>query len=340
MRRTAVTIGVDLGGTKLLGAVVGADGRPSLLRRWPGRVSGYHEAVDAISDLVADLRRDAEARGDTVVALGVAIAAFLTADRDSVRAATNLVGWADRTFRADLCERVGLPVVIENDADAAVWGEYVHGAAGGERCVVMATVGTGIGGGIVVGGQLVRGGFGLAGEFGHLIVAEDGRPCGCGSCGCLEAYASGTALTRTLRARAAADRRGARRLLDRAGGDVDRIEGRMITALALEGDPMARQGVAELGEWLGRGLAQVATVLDPSLVLIGGGLAEAAGELILDAARSAYGASLTIRHTRPVAPIRLARLGNTAGLVGAGALASATTESSRPQAGTVDPVVR
>jgi glucokinase len=340
MPRSGVTIGVDLGGTKLLAAVVGAGGRVSSLRRWPGRVSGYHQALDTIAELVGRLRREVEGRGGGVTAVGVAIAAFLTADRDGVRDATNLMGWRDRPVRADLHERLGLPVVIENDADAAVWGEYVHGAGRGERCVVMATVGTGIGGGIVVGGELVRGGFGLAGEFGHLVIVPDGRLCGCGSRGCLEAYASGTALTDSVRAAAAAEPEGGRRLLDRAGGDPDRIDGPMITALALDGDPMALRGLDALGGWLGRGLAQVATVLDPSLVLIGGGLAEAAGELIVGPARTAYGASLSIRDSRPVAPMRLARLGNTAGLVGAGALASAMTEPSERAAGGVHESVR
>ena len=328
MPRREVTIGIDLGGTKLLAAVVDAEGHVSSLRRWPGRVSGYDQALDAIGELVRRLRADVEARGDTVTAVGVAIAAFLTADRDRVRDATNLVDWHDRPVRADLRARLRLPVVVENDADAAVWGEYVHGAGTGERCVVMATVGTGLGGGIVVGGALVRGGFGLAGEFGHLVVEPAGRPCGCGTRGCLEAYASGTALTASVRAAAAADPQGGRQLLDRAGGDPDRIDGPLITALALDGDPMARRGLATLGDWLGRGLAQVAAVLDPSLVLIGGGLAEAAAELIVDSARASYGSSLSMRATRPVAPMRLARLGNTAGLVGAGALAHATVEPS------------
>jgi glucokinase len=226
MLRREVTIGVDLGGTKLLAALVDADGRVSSLRRWPVRAAGYHQALDAIAELVGDLRREAEDRGGEVIAVGVAIAAFLTADRERVRDATNLVGWRDRPFRADLHERLRLPVVIENDADAAVWGEYAHGAAGGERCVVMTTVGTGIGGGIVIGGNLVRGGFGLAGEFGHLVVAPDGRLCGCGARGCLEAYASGTALVRSVRAAAAAEPERARRLLDRAGATPTASTGR------------------------------------------------------------------------------------------------------------------
>jgi glucokinase len=333
MLRRQVTIGVDLGGTKLLAAVVDADGRALSPRRWRGRVSSYQEALDAIAELVGDLRREAEDRGDSVIAVGVAIAAFLTAERDRVRAATNLPGFSDRPFRADLRERLRLPVIIENDADAAVWGEYVHGAGAGERCVVMATVGTGIGGGIVVGGELVRGGFGLAGEFGHLLVVPDGRPCGCGMRGCLEAYSSGTALRDSVRAAAAAEPERARRLLQQAGGDPRRIDGPTITALALEGDPMAVRGLAELGEWLGRGLGQVAAVLDPSVIVIGGGLAEAAGELIAGPARGAFATGLSIRHARPVAPMRLARLGNTAGLVGAGALANAAAGSPRAAGG-------
>jgi glucokinase len=321
MVRKNVTIGVDLGGTKLMAAIVDREGHVSSLQRWPGRVRDYDQALTAIADLVTQLRREAE-RENTVVAVGVAIAAFLTADRDRVRDATNLVGWRGRPFRADLGARVGLPVVVENDADAAVWGEYMHGAATGERCVAMATVGTGIGGGVVVDGNLISGGFGLAGEFGHLQVVPDGRACGCGARGCLESYASGTALARSARAAAAADPVGARGLLDRIGGDPERIDGPAVTTLALEGDPLARRLIAELGKWLGTGLAQVTTVLDPSVIVVGGGLVDAAGELIVEPARVAYASALSIRAVRQVAPLRPAGLGNAAGLVGAGARAA------------------
>jgi glucokinase len=321
MVRTPVTIGVDLGGTKLLAAVVHGGGCVSSLRRWPRRVAGYEEALDAIADLVASLCREAEDRGEAVVAVGVAIAAFLTARRDRVRGATYLTGWDDRPFPADLEAHVGVPVIIENDADAAAWGEFVAGAGRGEPSVVMTTVGTGIGGGIVADGRLLRGGFGLAGELGHLVVAPGGRPCGCGSRGCLEAYASGTALTQSVRAAAASDPAAAGGMLERAGGDPDRIDGRTIIAAALEGDPMAVAGLREAGEWLGRGLAQVAAVLDPSVLVVGGGLAEAAGDLIADPARAAYADAVSIPAVRPLAPIRLARLGNTAGIVGAATMA-------------------
>jgi len=325
-----VTIGVDLGGTKLVAAVVDGDGRLSSLQRWPARVAPYDEALDAISELVARLRRVAQDGGDEVVAVGVAAAAFLTADRARVRQATNLVGFRDRPFRADLSERLGLPVVIENDADAAAWGEYAHGAGKNERCLVMATVGTGIGGGIVVDGRLITGGAGLAGEFGHVQVVTDGLECGCGARGCLEQYASGTALVRFARA-AAADHAGdTGPLLARAGGDPERIDGPMITALAREGDPLARRALADLGRWVGLGLAQVATVLDPSVVLIGGGLTDAAGDLVVDPARAAFGSCASLPGVRPVVPVRRAGLGNAAGLVGAASLASRAAKRTKP----------
>ena len=325
-----VTIGVDLGGTKLVAAVVDGAGRPSPPQRWPARVTHYAEALDAISDLVAGLRRVARGRGEDVVAVGVAAAAFLTADRARVRQATNLAGWRDRPFRADLSERLGLPVVIENDADAAVWGEYTHGAGQEERCLVMATVGTGIGGGIVIGGHLITGGSGLAGEFGHLQVVADGLECGCGARGCLELYASGTALVRFARAAAAEPADDAGPLLARAGGELERIDGPLITALAIDGDPLARRALADLGQWVGRGLAQVATVLDPSMVLIGGGLTDAAGDLVVGPARAEFAACASIRAVRPVPAVRRAALGNAAGLVGAATLASVAGKRSKP----------
>ena len=335
MVRKHVTIGVDLGGTKLLAGIVDREGHVSSLQRWPARVSDYDQSLTAIADLVTQLRREIEQRGDTVIAVGVAIAAFLTADRERVRDATNLVGWRDRPFRAELAARLGLPVVIENDGDAAVWGEYTHGAASGERCVAMATVGTGIGGGVVIDGNLISGGSGLAGEIGHLQVVPNGRTCGCGARGCLEAYASGTALAQAARAAAAADPVGARQLLDRAGGDPERIDGPAVTALALEGDPLSRRVIAELGAWLGTGLAQVTAVLDPSVIVLGGGLVDAAGELIVEPARTAYTSALSIRAVRQVAPLRAAELGNAAGLVGAGARA-ATAAAGLPTASAVD----
>jgi glucokinase len=166
-------------------------------------------------------------------------------------------------------------------------------------------------------------------------VVPGGRACGCGAHGCLEAYASGTALARSARAAAMADPIGARRLLDRAGGDAERIDGLAVTSLALDGDPMARRLMAELGGWLGAGLAQVTTVLDPRVIVVGGGIVDAAGELIVAPARRAYAAALSMRRVREGAPLRPAGLGNAAGLVGAGARA-AMAAAGLPTLSTID----
>ena len=258
-----VAIGIDLGGTKLAAGVVDDGGRVSLLERGPVGGRSYDAILDLISDTVTRLGDRAAAHGQDVVAVGVATAAFLDADRDIVRHAPNLA-WRERPFRADLRHRLGLPVIVENDADAAAWGEYAHGAGRGERCLVLATVGTGLGGGIVVSGALFRGGSGLGAEFGHLGIVPGGRPCRCGARGCLEQYASGTALASAARAAARAESARDSRLLRRAGGDPERIDGPLVVALARDGDPAARGAVEEVGGWLGRGLAQVAAVVDPA----------------------------------------------------------------------------
>jgi glucokinase len=321
---SAVTVGIDVGGTKLCAAAVDARGHVIAYERRPAPVGDYEGALTAIAEATSAIRLQAAAQGAAVTAVGVAAAAFFDADRELVRQATNL-GWHRRTLRADLAERVGLPVIVENDADAAAWGEYAHGAALGEPCVVMATLGTGIGGGIVIGGRLLSGGYGLAGELGHLQVAPGGLRCGCGARGCLEQYASGTVLARVARDAVTANPHATR--LSQASS----IDGPLVTRLAVEGDAVARQALAEIGTWLGRGLALVATVVDPSLIVIGGGVATA-GDLILDPIRAAYRHAIGIPAVRPLAPIRAAALGNQAGAIGAAAIARAISDRSHVQA--------
>ncbi len=308
-----VTIGIDVGGTKLCAAAVDATGRVIASERRPAPVQGYEAALAAIAEACAAVRGRTPA---DVTAAGVATAAFFAARRDTVSYSTNL-GWRGRALRADLEERLGLPVVTQNDADAAVWGEYVHGAARGEACVLMATLGTGIGGGIVIGGRLLTGGHGLGAELGHLPVEPDGLPCGCGATGCLEQYASGTALARI--ARAAAQRDPQRTRL--AAHDAAQIDGRLVIRLAREGDAVARRALDEIAAWLGRGLAMVASILDPTVVILGGGLAEAAPDLLLAPIAAAFRRHTTIAGVRPEVPVRIGALGNQAGAIGAAALA-------------------
>jgi glucokinase len=310
---SVVTIGIDVGGTKLCAAAVDSAGRVIAFERRPAPLQGYEAALAAIAGACTAVRRQA---GAEVTAAGVATAAFFARDRASVRYSTNL-GWRGGALRADLEERLGLPVAVENDADAAAWGEYVHGAAQGEDCAVMATLGTGIGGGAVIGGRLLTGGHGLGAELGHLQVVPDGLPCGCGARGCLEQYASGTALARIARERAQAEPRRTRL----PAGAPEQIDGRLVIRLARAGDAVARQALDEISGWVGRGLAMVASILDPTAVILGGGLAEAAPDLLLEPIGAAIERHTTIPGARPAVPVRIGALGNRAGAIGAAALA-------------------
>jgi glucokinase len=211
-------------------------------------------------------------------------------------------------------------VVVENDANAAAWGENRFGAGRDETDLVCVTVGTGIGGGIVVEDRLYRGRFGIGGEIGHMQVVADGRLCGCGQRGCWEQYASGNALVRDARERAAESRTEASVLLHMGDGTPEMITGRHVTEAARLGDEVALAAFATVGRWLGQGMADLVAVLDPGRFIIGGGVSEA-GDLVLRPAREAFEALLTGREVRPVAQVVLAELGNDAGLVGAADLA-------------------
>jgi glucokinase len=215
-------------------------------------------------------------------------------------------------------------VVVENDANASAWAEARFGAARGYRDVMLVTVGTGIGAAIIVNGELYRGRWGMAGEPGHVRVVPDGRLCGCGNRGCWEQYSSGNALVAEAREFARRTPKGAMRLLQLAGGVPDGISGPEITQAATEGDPAALRCFQIVGGWLGQGLADLAAILDPACFVIGGGVSEA-GDLLLDPARAAFERALTGRGHRPFAEIKVAQLGEDAGIVGAADLARQTT---------------
>ncbi|MGO2584544.1 MAG: ROK family protein, partial [Brachybacterium tyrofermentans] len=262
----------------------------------------------------AELRAEHE-----VVGVGVGAAGFVSADRRTVRFAANLA-WRQRPLADELERLTGLPVVVENDANAAGWAEYRFGAATEAKHMLMVTLGTGLGGAIVLDGQLIRGGDGFAGEVAHMTAVPDGQWCGCGRKGCLEQYTSGTALVRTAKRRAAAGDPAMGPLVQAAGGAKKEIDGPLITRVAHQGDPGAQELIAELGTWLGLGMASISSLLDPEVIVVGGGVA-AAGEMLLAPAREAYAANLTARTHRTLAPFVLASMGNRAGIVGAADLA-------------------
>ncbi len=309
-----LAIGVDIGGTKIAAGVVDDNGNvlAEVRRSTPG--ASADETADVVADVIAELR----AKHD-VTAVGVGAAGYIM-DRSTVMFSANLEGWVGEPLRDRISDRIGLSVVLENDANAAGWAEAKFGAGQGETDLTLVTVGTGLGGAIILDGHLYRGRWGMAPEPGHMIVVPDGEPCPCGNCGCWERYCSGTALVREARKRAGRSAYEARDLLFRAGGSIEGITGPLVTEAAREGDPLALELVSELGRWLGFGLANLGALLDPGTFVIGGGLI-AAGELMLAPARVEYAATLTGRGHRPLADIRPAQLGNSAGFIGAADLA-------------------
>ena len=306
--------GVDVGGTKIAGGVIDLEGNVVEELRVVSPAADTAAIEDAVAGVVNELR----SRHD-IAAVGVGAAGYVDKARAVVMFAPNLA-WRHVDLKSELEERVHLPVVVENDANAAAWGEFTYGAGHDVEDLLLVTVGTGVGGGVVLDGELYRGAFGVGAEIGHMRVVPDGLPCGCGNRGCFEQYASGTALGREARAAVRAGSLLARDLLDRAGGDPDKVDGPLISEAAAAGDPFAIEQLAALGRWLGEGIASLAAVLDPAVVVIGGGVSEA-GDLLLEPVRAAFAAQLTGRGHRPVLEIRKARLGNRAGLIGAADLA-------------------
>lgn len=309
-----LTCGVDVGGTKIAGGVIDADG--TILEEH--RVESPATDSEAIEQAIAGLVKELALR-HPIEAVGVGAAGYVDKSRAVVMFAPN-IAWRNVDLRSELEARVDLPVVIENDANAAAWGEFRFGAGADVDDLLLVTVGTGVGGGLVLDGELYRGAFGVGAEIGHMRVVPDGILCGCGNHGCLEQYGSGSAMVREARAAARGGSLLARGLLDRAGGDVEQISGPLITQAARDGDPFALEQLAHTGFFLGEGIASLTAVLDPAVVVIGGGVSEA-DDLLIGPIRSAFSAQLTGRGHRPALEIRKALLGNRAGWIGAADLA-------------------
>ena len=314
-----LAIGIDIGGTKVAGGVVDADGKVThrARRDTPDRSKSPSVVEGTIVEVVAELM--GLAGPESVAAVGIGAAGFVAADRATVVFAPHL-SWRHEPLREALQRRVAVPIFVDNDANAAVWAEWKFGAARGQTHVMMVTLGTGIGGGILINGQVQRGRFGIAGEFGHMQVVPGGHRCECGNRGCWEQYASGNALVREAHSLFSANSPIASDLLDRVDGVVGNLTGPLITQAARDGDPTARELLAEIGHWLGVGIANLAAAFDPGMFVIGGGVS-AAGELLLAPARDTFKRQLAGRGYRPEARIVVAQLGNDAGLIGAADLA-------------------
>jgi glucokinase len=307
-----VALGIDIGGTKLVAATVATDG--TVLRR--------HRTVTPANDdeLLVDTVRSVITELGPELPVGIGIAGLVSP--------TGVVHYGPNIAVRDLplAELAGevtdAPVTVLNDASAAALGEQRVGAGRGHRDVVLFTLGTGVGGGLLVDGRLVVGRLGLAGELGHLIVVEGGRPCPCGNRGCIEAYASGTAIGLMAR----------ERLVDRSVEttlrDARELTGRSVTDAARDGDAFAQQLLGEVGTWLGVAAASLVNALDPELVLVGGGAAASSAPWVLPATEQALASRLIGSGWREPPPVQLTALGDDAGMVGAALYAA---ETAHPQ---------
>ena len=306
-------IGIDIGGTKIAGAVVDELGAIVREDRVPTDASRPEEIENAVVEMITRLSDGPE----QIAGAGVAAAGFIDAAQSTVYYAPN-INWRHEPFREKLEKRIDLPVLIENDANAAGWAEFRYGAGRLVSDMVILTIGTGVGGAIVSNDRLFRGGFGAGAEVGHMRVVPGGLPCGCGAHGCIEQYGSGRALQRM--ANELADAGGIGQALADVRQRMGGLSGADISELIMAGDPGALAALRQLGDWLGQACASLGAVLDPQLFVFGGGVAQA-GELLLEPIRLAYLENLPARGFHPEPEFKIAELVNDAGVVGAADLA-------------------
>jgi glucokinase len=317
-----LTVGIDIGGTKVLAGVVESEGQVLALERRPTEGHDVRKVEDTIVELVGEL-------GDRydVAAVGIGAAGFVDVTRTVVMFSPHL-DWRREPLRARVAERIRIPVVVDNDANTMALAECRFGAGRGHRFVLCITLGTGIGGALVLDNRVYRGANGMAGEFGHIQVVPDGHRCECGNRGCWEQYASGNALVRDARELVRSTSPMAQYLRSLVGGDADALDGPEITQAARDGDPLSVELIADVGRWLGVGLAGMAAAFDPGCIVVGGGVS-AAGDLLLGPTRQAFSRSLTGRGHRAEPTIVQAQLGPNAGVIGAADMARSAARRSR-----------
>ena len=306
------SIGIDIGGTKIAGALVSDDGEILSELRAPTPAGDPAAITDLVVNMIEQLRE-----GQNVIAAGVAAAGFIDAAQSTVYYAPN-INWRNEPFRERLRERLDIDVTIDNDANAAGWAEFRFGAARHVSDMTMLTIGTGVGGAIVAENRLLRGGFGTAGELGHLRVVPDGLLCGCGARGCIEQYGSGRALLRMANEIADAGGIGLQMAVERERAGA--LTGEVLARLLTDRDAGALHALRQLGRWLGQACASLSAVLDPEMFVFGGGVS-IAGDLLLDPVREAYRDHLPARGYHPEPQFVVAELVNNAGVVGAADLA-------------------
>jgi glucokinase len=294
---SALTIGIDIGGTKVLGGVVDNTGKIIDSARRPTPLAGGKELVATIIDLVKEFQAKHEIAG-----IGISVAALISKDQGTIVGAPNIANLSQLNFVSEIKKVFNLPVIAENDANAAMWAEYKFGNAQGLNPVIFFIIGTGMGGGLVIDGKLFRGANGIGAEFGHMIVQPNGVQCGCGAYGCIEQYASNPSKGQEL--------------LDLCGVELSNLTGSALTEAAKKGNEMALAAFNKQADWLGSACASYTLLLDPQAIVVGGGVVEA-GELFLTPVRSAMEKYMPFAGTHLLPKIIAAKFGNDAGLIGA-----------------------
>lgn len=303
------SIGIDIGGTKIAGALVDEEGNIVRESRVPTPAKNADAIVDAVVGLITELSAEHK-----VLGAGVAVAGFIDAEQSEIMYAPNL-SFRNEPLKAKLEAKLNIPILIENDANAAGWAEYRYGAGRGFKHMVMLTIGTGVGGAIISNSRMLRGGFGIAGELGHIRVVPGGRLCGCGAKGCIEQYGSGTALLKSAIELADSLEPAGSRLRE-LREQFGELKGEQVYQAIQEGDAGAIGLLHQLGDWLGQTIATLSAVLDPEVVVIGGGVS-AAGDLLIEPIRAAFLENMPAHGFRPELQVRAAEFVNDAGVVGA-----------------------
>jgi glucokinase len=313
-----VAIGLDVGGTGTKGALVTPAGE--VLERTESRTD-VTAGTKGIITVAEELLERAARQGSEVSGVGVAVAGFVDAARGAVTFSPNLV-YDDPAVAAAVRARVDLPVVVENDANAAAWGEFKFGTARGVGHLAMLTLGTGVGAGFVVDGRLLRGATGAGAEFGHVIVESDGPLCNCGLRGCLEQFASGQAIERMAKEAIEEDPTSA--ILSFAGTG-EQVRAEHVAQAARNYDGVATEVLRRAGRYLGIGLSNIVNVFDPQVIVLGGSVV-GAGESYLGTARDTLNAMMNAQKRRPMR-IDVTSLGKDAGIIGAASLAIQPVDS-------------
>ena len=309
-------IGVDLGGTGIKAGVVNEQGEilskgstPTMKER------PYQDIIHDIATLCKDVAQQAGITMDDVAAIGVGVPGICDAKTGIIPFCTNL-GWREVPFVSEMRNYFNLPIIVDNDATVAGYAESVAGVSKGTDSSVFITLGTGVGGGIVIHGKPYSGAHGVGSEIGHMIIKMDGEPCTCGNRGCFERYASATAIIRDAKRAVAEDPKSL--IMERCGGDPEKINAKIVIDCAKEGDATAKRVFDEYVKGLAHGIVSIFNVLDPEVIVLGGGVSMA-GEYLLKAVRDAV-KPLVFFKTLPYPSIQLARLGADAGIIGAALL--------------------